>query len=152
MRYILGSAATTTPLLDPGEDRANSPWRESAICDPRRQAWSRPSLGGSRRWPAATSALRGQPAPNDAGQRLLHAGSVVIPGLDPVGIPEVEFGKVAMEMGLANMLTNTVTPALEDAEKPLNRVRVVVPAHVFLGAVGNHAVVMKMSADPGVDG
>jgi hypothetical protein len=50
-------------------------------------------------------------------------------------IPEIELGQIALKMGGTAMLVDPDNPALEDAEKPIDRVGVGGPAHVLAGTM-----------------
>ena len=72
---------------------------------PRRQAWSRVGFDRGRfRCPLATSCFVGQPLAVGALDGEVGPGAVVNAHGDPVGVPEIEFRQVAVEVGFADVL------------------------------------------------
>lgn len=61
--------------------------------DPCLQAWSRPGLGGSRRWPLSTNCSVGQPFAFDPIQNEGGAFRVIDPDFGVVRVAEIELGQ-----------------------------------------------------------
>jgi hypothetical protein len=106
------------------------------MVDPRRcpvssTASERDSFGA----PVATNCSVGQPTASGALQGTLGAHHIIDPQLDPVGVPEIELGQVAMEMVLPAMLVDAEHPALEDREEPFDAVGGHVATGVLLGGM-----------------
>ena len=82
----------------------------------------------------------GQPLSNDALQRRLGPLDVAAAQRDPVIVPKIELGNVAMQVLLGAMLIDALHAALEDAVIVLDGVRVDLAADVLLGAVDREIV------------
>jgi hypothetical protein len=74
--------------------------------DPRRQTWSGLGLEGRRLCPASASCSIGEPLPFGTNDRQIGTRHVIDPELDPIGIAEIEFGQIPVQMGFAHMLTD----------------------------------------------
>ena len=61
-------------------------------------------------------------------------------------IAKVEFGKVALQMLLADVVIRSDDAPFEDREVALNRVGVSIAAHVFIGAVVDRFVAVELFA------
>jgi hypothetical protein len=66
----------------------------------------------------------GETLANNALERLVRPLHVVHAECDPVVVPEIELGEIAMQMLLAAVLIDAGHPALEDAEQALDGVGV----------------------------
>lgn len=62
-------------------------------------------------------------------------------------ISEIKFGKVALQVSRAAMLIDAEHPALEDAEKPFDRVGMSAAAHVFASPMLDREVIFELLAD-----
>jgi hypothetical protein len=102
---------------------------------------------------SATRRRIGQPLALRADERTIGAFEVVDPERDPVVVPEVELGGVAVQMGLGDMEIAAVDPALEDREVIFGSIGVPeIGADVLLSAVVHCAVACKLPTDRPVDG
>ena len=59
-------------------------------------------------------------------------------------ISEIKLSQITVKMLFAAMLINALYPALKDAEKAFNRVRVNLAAHIFISAVADKFVARKI--------
>src|SRR5579863_3918488 len=126
----------------------NMSWRGSSGACCRR--WL--SEGRRRFAPCETSRSIGQALSLGADQRTISAGYIVDAKRDPVVVAEIELGRVAMQVRLADVEIAAVDPALEDAKKVFDRVGVPERgAHIFLGAVVHRAVATEIAADRGIN-
>lgn len=118
----------------------------------RRQRRDRPGLEGNGCGPRSSSCLIGKPLPLGAGQDAIGPRQIVVSSLNPMGVAEVEFRKVPLQVLFGNVLVDTINTTLEDAEVSLDGVGVDIAANVFLGAVVDAAVTaFEVPADSGVD-
>ena len=92
----------------------------------------------------------GQPLPDDAAKGFVGPLRVVDAIGDALVVPEVELGKVAVQMLFAAMLIDALHPALEDAEKAFDGVGVERPAPVFAGLMLHHLMIRELAPDLGV--
>ena len=102
--------------------------------------------------PRETSCSIGQPLALGADNRAVGARLVIDAERDPVVVAEIELGRVAMQMRLADVEIAAVDPALEDREEVFDRVGMPErSADIFLGAVVDGAVSAELAADRPID-
>jgi hypothetical protein len=87
----------------------------------------------------------GKPLALDAAQQLLSTFLIIYAKSYPSIMPEIKLCQVAMEMAVAAVLISAPHAALEDAEITFGRVRVDIPANVFIGAVVDSAMFREMA-------
>lgn len=100
-----------------------------------RQLCSRPGFAGSRRWPSSTSRSVGKPFSNNAFDGQIGTGDVIHAQLGPVGIGEVKFGQIVLQVRFGYVLVDPVNPAFQDGEVAFNGIGIDLVSHVFLGRV-----------------
>jgi len=83
--------------------------RDSSRRHLRRRAGFR---GPSWRCPVSTSCSISQSLALGANQREIGARHVVISGLDPIRISEIEFGQIPLQVGFGYVLIDAVIPRL----------------------------------------
>jgi hypothetical protein len=121
------------------------------MTDPRRHAWSRPGLGGCHRWPSVTNCSVDQPLTFGADQSQIGTRRIFDPEPRTVGIAEVEFRQIPLQVGFAHMEVAAENPALQDGEEPFHGVGVDVVPGVFLGGVVYGLVLGKSTAGANID-
>jgi hypothetical protein len=73
-----------------------------------------------------------EPLSNDAANRASASLHIINAKSDPVAVPEVELGKIAVKVPLGTVLIDAGHPALEDREKAFDGVGVRIAAYPFL--------------------
>ena len=101
------------------------------MTDPCRHAWSGPGFRGRCRWPFSTNCSIGEPLALGANQSQIGAGRVLDPEFGTVGIAEVEFGQIPMQMGFTDVEVAAVDTALEDRKEAFDAVGIRVATNVF---------------------
>jgi hypothetical protein len=81
----------------------------------------------------------------DATQQLLSTPLVVHAKSYPSIMPEIKLCQVAMQMAFATVLISATHATLEDAEITFGRVRVDIPANIFLGTVVDSAMFREVA-------
>ena len=94
----------------------------------------------------------GKPLPDDALERLISALGITNAKGNPSTIPEIELGKIAVQMPFGAMLVHALHAPLEDAEIAFNRVRMSLAAPIFALVVANDAVLCEFPSDQRVVG
>lgn len=85
-------------------------------------------------------------------KRAVGAGQIVNAERDPVVMPEVEFGCIAMKVLLTDVKIAAIDAALEDRKEVLDRVGMPeCGPHIFLGGVVDGAVAGELAADRGIN-
>lgn len=90
--------------------------------------------------PLPTSRSIGEPLALDTAQDIASAFGIVYAECDPVVVPEVEFGEVAVQMFLADVLIDAVDAAFQDGEETFRGIGMGVAANVFISRVVDGAV------------
>ena len=75
-----------------------------------------------------------------------YAGAFRVSSLAIV-VAEVKFFDVSFQVLASNVVKRTNKATFQDAEKPFNRIRVSVAAHVFLGTMFDRLMARKFLAD-----
>ena len=105
------------------------------MVDPGRQARSRRGFSGSRLWPLSTNCSVSQPFALDPIQNEGGAFRVFDPDLGAVRVTKIEFGQIAVQMGLGDVEIDPIDAAFQDGEETLDRVREHVVPDIFLGGM-----------------
>ena len=90
--------------------------------DPLRHISSRGGLRGRRRWPCSTSRSVCQATTPSSLKDQVGASFVVNAQLHPMGVAEIEFVQIPLQMGFRDVLENAIDASLEDREVSLNGV------------------------------
>lgn len=106
---------------------------------PRCQRRDRGGLEGNG-FPRPTNCSISEPFALSATQDAAGAGQIVVSRPDPVGVAEIEFCQIPMQVGFGDVLIDAIDAAFQDREVPLNGVGVHVSTDVLLGAVVNATV------------
>ena len=95
----------------------------------------------------------GQSLPFDALEGFCGALAVLNAKAGTIVVSEIELREIAMQMGFADRMIRSDDPALEDAEKVFDRVRVnkTAKARILVGGVIDRMMVLKFVADLGID-
>ena len=110
------------------------------------------SVGRRRVPPRETSCSIGEPLALGTYERAIGAGLIVNAEPNSVVVPEIELGRVAMQVRLADVEVAAVDPALEDREVVFGGVGVPKrTTHVFLRGVINGTVPRELAADRPID-
>src|SRR6266404_6086645 len=130
----------------------NSRWRGSPWGDERERRLLGRVLERRLAWDSATRRRIGQALTLHSEQRSIGALEIVNPESDPIVVPEVELGGVAVQMGFAHMEVAAVDSAFEDREVVFRSVGVPEEsANVFLGAVVHRAVPSELPSNRPID-
>jgi hypothetical protein len=101
--------------------------------------------------PCSTSRSVGQALPDDTLYGAIRARHVINAKPDSIGVAEIEFGKVPVQVGFAHVLVDAVDAAFDDREISLDGVGVVVIPDVFLGRAIRDTMAGVESARDAVD-
>jgi hypothetical protein len=114
------------------------------------QSLRRLSVGRRRFAPRKTSCSIGEPLPRGADDRAIGTLQIVDAKCDPVAVPKIELGSVAVQVRLAYMEIAAIDAALEDREEVLDGVGMPEDAaDIFLGTVIDRAVAGELVSDRG---
>jgi len=80
---------------------------------------------------------------NDTGNRFCHTFCIFNAKRAALVVPEIEFGKIAFQMLLADMVIGASDSAFHDRKVAFNRIGVNVAANVFANAVIDGFVFLK---------
>ena len=123
----------------------NSSWYGSASRFGQR--WLDRALERRLARPLATSCLVSEPLPGCAAKCCIGAGEIIPAEPFAMVVPEIELGRVAMQMRCAHMEITAIDAAFEDGEEVLDRVGVPeLCADIFLGRMVDRAVASELRA------
>jgi hypothetical protein len=98
-----------------------------------------------------TSRSIGEPFADYAAKRAIGAFSVIDAERNAVVMPEIEFGEVAMQMFLADVLIDTVDPSLQDRKVPFSSIGVGIASYIFVLGMNDCLVAGEFLADLPID-
>ena len=92
---------------------------------------------GRRRFdrPSATSCFIRQPLPFDADKGDVGSGCIIKSKRDSIIVSKIELREIPFQVLLADVMINTINPALQDREISFNGVGVRIATNVFLGGM-----------------
>jgi hypothetical protein len=108
---------------------------------------------GGRRWaPRERSCFIGEPFTLGTNDRAIGAFQIIDAKRDAMIVPEIEFGRVAMQVRFADVEIAAVNPAFEDRKEILDRVGMPERgADIFLGRVIDRSVARELATDRPID-
>jgi hypothetical protein len=126
----------------------NRSWRGSSGARGRRRL----SEGRRRFAPCERSCFVRQPLALGADDGAISSGLIVDSERNAIVVPEIELGRVAMQMRFADVEIATIDAAFEDREEVLDRVGVPEGSpHVLLRGVVDRAVPSELASDRPID-